>query len=91
MDKFEAEKYFKNVNPDTLTADVIIEIFRIDLNLHDSSKVKIVCRYMTTAIEEGVKSFKEKGLLDLKRLLQLDTPLSELLAKHKIWVDVDNK
>lgn len=91
LNRLKVEKYFNSVNPDILTPNVIIEKLGINLNLHDSSKVKIVCRHMTTATVTGLKNFKEKGLMDLKRMLQLDTPLSEFLARHKIWVDVDNK
>ncbi|WP_291650944.1 hypothetical protein [Clostridium sp.] len=87
----EVDNYFKCIDIDRLTADIIIADLGINLNLYDSSKVKIVCRHMTTTTETGVKNFKEKGLLDLKRMLQLDTPLSEFLTKHRIWVDVDRK
>ncbi|NFO15198.1 hypothetical protein FDB34_13520 [Clostridium botulinum] len=87
----EINEYFKNTDRDTLTPNVIVEKWGINLNLFDSSKIKIICRHMTTTTKTGIVNFKENGLLDLKRMLKLDTPLSKFLAKHKIWVDVDGK
>lgn len=87
----EINEYFKNTDSDTLTPNVIVENLGINLDLFDSSKIKIVCRHMTTTTKTGVDSFKKNGLLDLKRMLELETPLSKFLAKHKIWVDVSEK
>lgn len=91
LNKGEVVKYFNSINPDRLTPNQIIEDLGINLSLHDSSKVKITCRHMTTTTVKGLKSFKEKGLMDLKRILELDTPLSEFLSQHKIWVDVNDR
>lgn len=87
----ETSEFFKNTDPDILTPNIIVENLGINLDLFDSSKIKIVCRHMTTTTKTGINNFKENGLLDLKRMLELETPLSKFLAKHKIWVDVDRR
>ena len=67
----------------------IVKDLNIKLNMSYSSNVKIKCRHMTTSTEEGLESFRKNGLLDLKRMLQLNTPLSKFLAKYEILVDAD--
>lgn len=76
---------------DEATAYSLIEQFKLDLNKPDSKNVQITCRHMTTSNEEDIKSFRKRGVLDLRGMLQEDTPLSSFLEKHGIIVDVDNR
>lgn len=81
--------YFTTVNPDSLTPEVIVKKFGLKLNEYNSNELQIMCRHMTTAEEGDLQSFKEKGILDLRTMLQEDTILSAFLLKHKIKVFVD--
>lgn len=87
----EVNEFFENTDRDTLTPNVIVDKLGINLDLFNSSNIKIVCRHMTTTTKTGINNFKENGLLDLRRMLELETPLSKFLDKHKIRVDVDGK
>lgn len=91
LNRCDVQKYFTSVNRDDLTASKIVKDFNLNLSLYDSSKVKFICRHMTTATTSGLKSINEKGLLDLKSMLETNTPLSQFLSEHKIFVDVQNK
>lgn len=82
--------YFNNADKETLGVNEIVKDLNIKLNMSYSSNVKIKCRHMTTSTEERLESFRKNGLLDLKRMLQLNTPLSKFLAKYEILVDVDS-
>ena len=89
LDKETVEDYFIRVNPDTLTPETLVRKFDLKLNEYDSSQLQIVCRHMTTSTEDEIHSFVDKGILDLRTMLQENTPLSQFLLEHKIKVDVD--
>ncbi len=89
LDKETVIDYFTTVNPDILTPEVLVRKFGLKLNEYDSSELQIVCRHMTTAGEDDLESFMNKGILDLRSMLQENTPLSAFLATHKIKVLVD--
>lgn len=89
LDKKTVEDYFSRVNPDTLTPETLVRKFDLKLNEYDSSQLQIVCRHMTTSTEDEIYSFVDKGILDLRTMLQGNTPLSQFLLEHKIKVDVD--
>ena len=89
LDKKTVEDYFSRVNPDTLTPEILVRKFDLKLNEYDSSQLQIVCRHMTTSTEDEIYSFVDKGILDLRTMLQENTPLSQFLLEHKIKVDVD--
>ena len=89
LDKETVEDYFIRVNPDTLTPETLVRKFDLKLNEYDSSKLQIVCRHLTTSTEDEIQSFVNKGILDLRTMLQENTPLSQFLLEHKIKVDVD--
>lgn len=91
LDKGTVEKYFSRVNPDTLTPETLVRKFDLKLNEYDSSQLQIVCRHMTTSTEDEIYSFVDKGILDLRTMLQENTPLSQFLLEHKIKVDVDGR
>lgn len=91
LEMHEIVNYFEENNPDDLSYIKMIKDLYINLDDYDSSEIGIVCRHMTTASEEWVNSFLENGLLDLKSMLQLETPLSEYLKQHGIEVNVDEK
>lgn len=87
----EIAEYFEDSNPDDLSYTKVIKDLKIVLDNHDSSEIGIVCRHMTTTTEDGIGNFYEMGLLDLKSMLQLHTPLSEHLKKFGVEVNVDKK
>ena len=89
LDKETVEDYFIRVNPDILTPETLVKRFGLKLDEYDSSQLQIVCRHMTTSTEDEIHSFVDKGILDLRTMLQEDTPLSEFLLQHKIKVNVD--
>ena len=91
LDKETVEDYFSMVNPDTLTPETLVRKFDLKLNEYDSSQLQIVCRHMTTSTEDEIYSFVDKGILDLRTMLQENTPLSQFLLEHKIKVDVDGR
>ena len=72
------------------STESFINGLHINLRAFDSSKVCIIGRHVTTATDSGLSSIVGKGLLNLKRSLQEDTPLSEYLRSQKIQIDVDN-
>ena len=73
------------------STESFIDEFKINLNEYDSKNIAFVGRHITTANEKTIGSFKQKGLLDLRSSLQMETPLSEFLKKFKLQVDVDNR
>lgn len=89
LDKETVGDYFIRVNPDILTPETLVRRFGLKLDEYDSSQLQIVCRHMTTSTEDEIHSFVDKGILDLRTMLQEDTPLSEFLLQHKIKVNVD--
>lgn len=89
LEKEVVVDYFTTVNPDVLTPELIVKKFDLKLNEYDSSQLAIVCRHMTTSAEDDIYSFTDKGILDLRTMLQEDTPLSRFLLQHEIKVDVD--
>lgn len=91
LEKPKVEEYFANINSDILTPNVLIDELNLNLSLYDSNMLEIVVRHMTTTTMDSIKSFKNIGLLDLKNMLQLDTPLSEFLAEYGIKVNVDKR
>lgn len=91
LEKIKTEEYFQSINPDTLTPNVLVNYLGLNLSLYDSSTMEIVVRHMTTTSADATNSFKDNGLLDLKKMLQLDTPLSTFLAEYGIKVNVDKK
>lgn len=72
------------------STESFINDLHINLRAFDSSKVCIIGRHVTTATDSGLSSIVGKGLLNLKRSLQENTPLSEYLRSQKIQIDVDN-
>lgn len=89
LDKETVEDYFSKVNPDILTPETMVRKFNLKLNEYDSSQLKIVCHHMTTSTEDEIHSFVDKGILDLKTMLQENTTLSRFLLEHEIKVNVD--
>lgn len=86
LDKETVIDYFTTVNPDILTPEVLVRKFGLNLNEYDSSELQIICRHMTTAEEDDLETFMDKGILDLRTMLQEDTPLSAFLAQRNIKV-----
>lgn len=91
LDYCNTSRYFKIVDKQSLDVNKVVEDLKIDLNTQISSWVNIVCRHMTTVTNDGLESLKNKGILDLKRMLQEETSLSNFLKSHGITIDVDRK
>ncbi|MDM0969961.1 hypothetical protein QTI89_12015 [Clostridium perfringens] len=87
----KVNQYFNNFNEDEKNENNVIQDLNINLKKAKSSNVKIIGRHMTTSTSEDLKSFEKYGLMDLKFMLECDTPLSEFLARYEIKVDVNNK
>ena len=89
LDKQNFLDYFCTVDKDVLTPEAIVKKFELKLDDYNSNELGIICRHMTTAKADEIQNFKDKGILDLKTMLQEKTLLSDFLEKHKIQVDVD--
>lgn len=67
-----------------------IKNFKLDLFKYDSSNVLIKCRHITTS-NENLKTFRKYGLLNLKQVLTIDTPLKLFLKDNDIEFDIEYK
>lgn len=85
-----SQSSIKETLKDGCSAESFINDLHINLRAFDSSNVCIIGRHVTTATDSSINSIAEKGLLNLKRSLQENTPLSEYLRSQKIQIDVDN-
>jgi len=83
--------YFNEINPDELTPGKLTLDLNMNLTDYDSNNVSIICRHMTTASETDKQSFINHGILNLKRMLQEKTPLSDFIKTYGIVVNVDNR
>jgi hypothetical protein len=83
--------YFNEINPDELTPGKLSLDLNINLDDYDSNNLSIICRHMTTASESDKQSFINSGILNLKRMLEEKTPLSEFINTYGIVVNVDNR
>lgn len=88
IDRDELEDYLLE---EEATAYSLIERFGLDLNESNSKNVSIVCRHMTTSNMDDINSFRKNGALDLRRMLQEHTHLSEFLDRCGVTVNVDKK
>jgi len=91
LSKEEVASYFNEVNPDELTPGKLTQDLSINLTDYVSNNLSIICRHMTTASEVDKQSFINRGILNLKRMLQEKTPLSNFIKIYGITVDVDNR
>ncbi|WP_097015326.1 hypothetical protein [Anaerocolumna aminovalerica] len=83
--------YFDEVNPDELTPGKLTQDLNVNLTDYDSNNLSIICRHMTTASNADKESFQIHGILNLKRMLQEKTALSDFIKTNGITVDVDNR
>lgn len=83
--------YFDKVNPDELTPGKLTQDLNMNLTDYDSNNLSIICRHMTTASEADKQSFINRGILNLKMMLQEKTPLSDFIKTYGITVNVDNR
>ena len=90
IDVDKLKSYFLSVNPDMLVPEVIVRKFDLNLNKYDSNKLSIMCRHMTTANQESFDFLKKTGVLNLREMLQKETPLSDFLKRYEISVNVDD-
>ena len=73
------------------SAESFIDKLQIDVCKFDSNNASIVGRHITTSTPEQLRSFTDHGLLDLRKSLQTDTPLSIFLRENGIRIDVDSR
>lgn len=83
----EELKLYKEEDYDLL---VFIKKFHIDLERKYHKETLITCRHATTTFDD-LKLLKEKGLLNLKVMLEENTPLSSFLLNYGISVSVGDK
>lgn len=86
-----AVSYFEEVNSDELTAGKLIRDLSINLADYDSNNLSIICRHMTTASRVDKEGFRIHGVLNLKKMFQEKTPLSDFIKAYGITVDVENR
>ena len=67
-----------------------IKKFKIDLERQYHKVTFITCRHATTTYDE-LKLLKDKGLLNLNKMLDEETPLSKFLFEHGITINVGGK
>jgi hypothetical protein len=97
LDKFIIERYIaqemvengENLNTSLMTFD-FIKNFNLPVDKIDTANVFITAKHITTLSDKGA-SLKKYGLLNLKDMLEKDTPLSQFLKKKGIKFDVDGK
>ena len=83
--------YFDELNPDKLTPGKLTQDLNINLTDYDSNNLSIICRHMTTTSRADKESFLFHGILDLKSMLQENTPLSDFIKDYGITIDVENR
>lgn len=83
--------YFNKMNADELTPGKLTQDLSMNLTDYDSHNLSIICRHMTTASETDKHSFINHGILNLKRMLQEKTPLSDFIKNYGIAVNVDDR
>lgn len=88
LDSDSLTDFFINENATVLN---LIDTFNINLSAHKSSNVSLICRHLTTTNNTELSSFRKHGILNLKEMLQKETPLSLFLAEHDISIDYDAK
>jgi hypothetical protein len=91
LSKEAVVSYFDKVNSDELTPGKFTRDLNINLTNYDSNNLSIICRHMTTASKVDKESFLIHGILDLKRMFQERTPLSDFIKAYGITVNVDNR
>lgn len=92
LDKDVVKEYINIFEePSDITAKDFIVNFKIDLTAYDTGNVEIMCRHMTAMTKEGILDIKERGLLDLIRVLSEDTVLSRFLKDNQVVFDLPNK
>ncbi|WP_442637662.1 hypothetical protein [Rossellomorea marisflavi] len=68
-----------------------LERFDIDLEKSFQDDIKITCRHALATDNNGFAFLKEKGLLNLKVMLEVKTTLSSFLLEQGIKVNVEEK
>lgn len=97
LDKFSVEpflvqeilKHGRNPNTSSVSFNFVKE-FNIPLGNIDTKKVFITAKHLTTLPDEG-SALKQYGLLNLKDVLEKDTPLNRFLREKGIKFDIDKK
>lgn len=97
LDKFNVERFIvqemvergKNPNTYFMCFD-FVKKFNLPVDKIDTASVFITAKHITTLFDEG-STLKKYGLLNLKDMLEKDTPLRQFLKKWGIKFDVDGK
>lgn len=97
LDKSSVERFLvqemimhgKNPNTFYVSFDLAKE-FKILLGNIDTKKVFITAKHLTTLSDEG-SALKKYGLLNLKDVLEKDTPLNQFLQVKNIKFNIDKK
>lgn len=82
--ELDLKSVVSKINKDYNLLD-IIEDFKIDLRHTYHQETLLVCRHATTS-NDNLESIRKKGLLNLKRILEEETPLSQFLFSPSLFV-----
>ena len=91
LNQKDVREFFRNSIDSDITPNNIVSIFNPNLKHYDSSSIEIVCRHMTTTNDIEISNFKKVGLLDLRNVLRINSPLSQYMHQNGISIDIDNK
>jgi len=80
LNQKDVREFFRNSIDSDITPNNIVSIFNPNLKHYDSSSIEIVCRHMTTTNDIEISNFKKVGLLDLRNVLRINSPLSQYQA-----------
>jgi hypothetical protein len=84
------KEYFERANRETIDEETVIKELGLNLNNFESSKVSMIGKHMTTTNIVGIESFKNKGILNLKRMLKDENNLTKIMREFGIVIDYDN-
>jgi len=91
LNQKDVREFFRNSIDSDITPNNIVSIFNPNLKHYDSSSIEIICRHMTTTNDIEISNFKKVGLLDLRNVLRINSPLSQYMHQNGISIDIDNK
>jgi hypothetical protein len=90
IDSFEVFKELMKYYKEKYDEIEFINKFRIDLNKEFYKSIYITCRHAMTT-NDNLEYMKKNGLLNLKQMLDNNSPLGKFLLENKIEFDVDSK
>ncbi len=90
LDYLKTKEYLEKANRETIDEETVIKELGLNLNNFDSCKASIIAKHMNTTTVEGIESFRNHGVLDLKRMLKDENDLTKAMKESGITIDYDN-